>query len=186
MTPKEYALSIFNLLPPGVEALAFIGGGCFRSLYDGTKVKDIDLFFSSYDNFTAASRLFESDPRFTEQSENCLNGGRIFTDGVNPPYNLVGFRFHKDTASLMADFDFTCVTCAAEMVEPGVVVVSCGPRFVEDATSKTLRFHKVQNFARSSKRVERYVSYGYTRALSITSDLLRSHFIPAPTVGGDY
>jgi hypothetical protein len=185
MTPKEYALSIFNLLPPGVDALAFIGGGCFRSLFDGTEVKDIDLFFASYTDYLLALQFFSWEPRFSELKSD-VSGARIFSDGVNPPFNLVGFRFHKTLGDLVADFDLTCVTCGAEMVEPGVVEVIEGPDFVCDASHKYLRFNKVQNHDRAVKRIARYESYGYTRTRSVAAQLVRSRFIPAPKHGGDY
>lgn len=185
MTPTAYARNIYAALPAGLSLLAYIGGGCFRSLYDHSPVKDVDLFFGSYEDFQCACDFFTRDPRFTELQSGC-NGGRIFSDGVNPPYNLVGFRFHKSATDLMRDFDFTCVTCVAEVVAPDEIEITQGTCFASDATSKTLRFNKVQNHARAVKRVARYESYGYTRARGFAFHLARSVFIPAPIHGGDY
>ena len=185
MNPNQYALSIFAVLPPGVDALAFIAGGCFRALYDKTEVKDIDLFFASYSDYQLALQFFAHDMRFTEL-ESPTSGARIFTDGVRPPFNLVGFRFPPNLRELVMGFDFTAVTCGAEMTEPGVVDVIEGPLFYPDATNKILRFNKVQNHDRAVKRVARYEEYGYTLAASMRFDMLRSRLIPAPTHGGDY
>lgn len=185
MSPAQYALYLYNTLPAGVRPLAFIAGGCFRSLYDGTPVKDIDLFFASRADFNAALRCFEASSIFTELPSGC-GGCPIFTDGVNPPVNLVGFRFHATLRALVLDFDLTCITCGAAMTEPGVVETFALAEFHSDASNKRLRFNKVQNYCRAIRRLTRYEGYGYTRCESVKRDLERAHHVPAPTLGVDY
>ena len=39
----------------------FIAGGCFKNILSGERVKDIDIFFESNDDFQDAVDLFNSD-----------------------------------------------------------------------------------------------------------------------------
>ncbi len=49
-----YIFATFATLPDAVSATAIIGGGALRAFFDGSKVKDYDLFFRTKADFDAA------------------------------------------------------------------------------------------------------------------------------------
>lgn len=157
----SYALKIFAGLPAGTEYLTFIAGGALRSFYDDTPVKDIDLFFRSEDDFQLALQSFRRAPEFTE--DDVPNGPRTptFRREGWPPFNLIGFRFNNSLSALVASFDFTCCAIGAEKTASFDAYVCLHSKQRNDACSRVLRFCVPQNYERTIKRVERYVSYGY-------------------------
>ncbi|GAA0687830.1 hypothetical protein ISN75_14060 [Dyella marensis] len=182
----QYALDIFRKLPEGVDALAFIAGGCFRSFYDGTPVKDYDLFFASHADWELACGFFRINPEFTETTGDGEGTYPSFKRENEPAFNLIGFRFHRSVRDLAESFDFTCVAVAAEMVEPGVVQVFQHPEFVSDASGHLLNFQNLQHIDRVERRVSRYEAYGYRKSKSFLAKLPQCHSIPRSSSGGDY
>lgn len=188
MSPTEvYALNIFKKLPAGVSVLAFIGGGCFRSYYDGTPVKDYDLFFASYADWQLAVQWFRADERFIELTKPGEEAFPSFQSENDAPFNLIGFRFHKNAYELSRSFDFVCCAFAAEMTEPDVIAFTTHPNAVYDASHKRLAFLNHQHIDRVERRKARYVEqYGYTPTADFVAELPRCRLLPRSSSGGDY
>ncbi|WP_285401040.1 hypothetical protein [Luteibacter sp. ME-Dv--P-043b] len=159
---ESYADSIFRLMPCGVAYYAMLAGGCFRSFYDNTPVKDYDLFFSSHMDWEAAVAAFRDDPDFIETTKPGEGGYPSFVDKHGVPFNVIGFRFHTCLSVLAESFDFRCCAMAAWLASEESVVVYAVPGAVEDATSKVLNFQKHQHIDRTSRRAGKYIdTYGY-------------------------
>ena len=186
-TIHEYAAGIFAKLPPVVASLAFVGGGCFRSFYDGTPVKDYDLFFTCANDWDMAVRKLAANPNFTEVTaagEGCYPS---FIDNTGAMWNLIGFRFHNNIADLALSFDFHCCAFAARRLPDGSVDVNFSRYAMTDATAKVLRFQNHQHIDRVTRRVEKYKSYGYIESTEFIDQLSICRSLPRSTsAGGGY
>jgi hypothetical protein len=172
MDISAYAKSIYDLMPPGMSALAYLAGGCFRSFYDRTPVKDYDLFFASYADWSLAVTFFRMSEEFTEITQDGEGQFPSFQREGHPPFNVIGFRFQRGTQALARSFDFTCCQFAAEMVDPETCEVFSTALAESDAASKTLRIANHQHIDRVIRRARKYVeTYGYTTAPGWATDL---------------
>jgi hypothetical protein len=183
----DHALSIFRKMPAGTGALAFIAGGCFRSFIDGTSTKDYDLFFASHGDWSLAVQFFRWDSRFKEITKPGEEAFPSFTNGVDAPFNLIGFRFHKNARSLAASFDFRCCGFAAEMVDIENVDVFAVDGAINDATDRVLNFLNHQHIDRVMRRSNRYTTqYGYRLSDQFVADLSICRSLPVDTSAGGY
>ncbi|WP_266156758.1 hypothetical protein [Dyella silvatica] len=183
---QQYALNIFRKAPAGIDVLAYLGGGCLRSFYDGTPVKDYDLFFASYHDWLFACQWFRADTSFVETTLEGEQTYPSFQREGEPPFNLIGFRFHKGAEALCNSFDFTCVALVAEIVEPDVVTVTQHPLAPYHASHKLLSFQNLQHIDRVERRKARYMGYGYKETPEFTASLPKCAAIPREASGGDY
>lgn len=183
----DHALSIFRKMPAGLGTLAFLAGGCFRSFFDGTKTKDYDLFFASHGDWQMAVQFFRWDKRFTEVTKAGEESFPSFTNGVDAPFNLIGFRFHKGARALANSFDFRCCGFASEMVDAETVDVFAVEGAALDATRRELNFLNHQHIDRVMRRSARYVNeYGYARSDRFNSELSICRDLPVDTSAGGY
>lgn len=165
---------VYSKLPETVRNTAMIGGGALRTFFDGTQIKDIDLFFRSEWDFLAAKRaLAMHEDWLLSSDEQLLAGCPVFHLPGLPPVNLVGFRF-ADTPRLLAyTFDLRCCAMAARCAD-GLVEFYAVPGAIEDAEAKALTVLNLQAFDRVKKRVLRYVGYGYRASPTLRSSLFKS------------
>lgn len=163
----EYVREVFRSAPAGVDVLAMLAGGALRAFFDGTPVKDYDLFFCSMDDYDTARWLFTRDPRFFEPgSVETPPNTRVFRDATTGrEWNLVGFDFQPTLGALVMGFDFTCCAMAAEIVSADGSVEFCAAEHaVEDALRKVLRPQTKKPLPRTIARIRRYRRYGYRLA----------------------
>lgn len=180
-----YALNIYLKAPRGVPKLAFIGGGCFRSYYDGTPVKDYDLFFRSYEDWLAACEMFRSDERFTETTREGEQTYPSFQSPGDPPFNLIGFRFYPTATDLRMSFDFTCVATVAATCPAYGVSIHQHPNAAYDASNRRLEFQNLQHIDRVKRRMARYEDYGYVPTADFIDKLPLCRDVPRGS-GGEY
>jgi len=181
---QAYAKGIFDKLPACVDALAYVGGGCLRSYWDRTPIKDYDLFFGSHEDWLLACQRFRSDPAFVETTKIGEETYPSFQRDGEPPFNLIGFRFHKSADALCSSFDFTCVAFVAERTEMyGVPRMTWHSDAIQDASRKHLVFQSIQHIDRVELRVSRYESYGYTKTKDFIRRLPECHLAPRSAAG---
>lgn len=167
MTPAftAYAFAVFCLLPDAVASTAILGGGALRAFFDGTTVKDYDLFFRSKADFDAAliemlaSEAFEEDFAATVSK---LSGAPVFTHlATGRQFNLVGFYFGTPEEQV-ARFDFRCCAIAAWKDEDRVMRYLAAEGAIDDATSRRLVIVNNNGTERTIRRAAHYAEdYGY-------------------------
>lgn len=95
----------------------FIAGGCFKNLFSHERMKDVDVFFRTYDDFSCAVNSLNGDEEFsaTYESENVCAFRHIKT-GVS--VELVRSIFGTPE-EIISQFDFTVTKFAyyKELVE---------------------------------------------------------------------
>lgn len=184
---SDYARSVYAKMPAGLSALAFLAGGTFRSFFDGTKVKDHDLFFASHGDFQMAVMFFRLSPEFVETTKPGEQSYPSFQRGDETPFNLIGFRFFKRAESLAHSFDFRCCGFAAEMVDSETVEVYSVAGAANDATDRVLTFLNHQHIDRVIRRMDRYVDqYGYRPSEQFEEGLVICRGMPVDTSAGGY
>ena len=189
-TLQLYALSIFEKLPQAIRYTAMLGGGCFRSFYDFTPVKDYDLFFRSAQAWKDACSMLRDHPSFTELTKPGEEMYPSFRCGDDKPFNLIGFRFHDSPMSLYRSFDFVCCAFSAAYYgfpEGQPVEVFQHPHAAYDAAHRRLNFQNLQNLARVERRRDRYVNdYGYEVTEEFKRQLPSCAHVPTEHGSGGY
>lgn len=83
----------------------FIAGGCFKNLFSGEKIKDIDVFFKSEADWNAAVEYFESEDEFFFYYES--KNVKAFKDsGTGIVVELVRSVF-GEPEDVLSKFDFS-------------------------------------------------------------------------------
>lgn len=168
---SEFVTSTLNMLPTIVRRSAILGGGALRSHFDGTPVKDFDLFFRNHEHWLFACAAMRADPLASpcEDSDGTAYPSFRYA-GIAAPYNLVGFR-HMEPTALMNSFDFLCCCMVAYINDEGDVVFLSAPGAAASAVARELRINAPQPIKRLLKRSARYIEkYGY----KITDDYIAS------------
>lgn len=154
-----YAASVFALLPAQFRQLAILGGGALRAQFDGTAVKDFDLFFRSEDDYLRAVASLRCCPAFSFVE---LRGRTaVFCDTAGREWNLIGFAFGS-AAEHRARFDFRCCAMTVEYADEAPVFI-IDDNAILDAMRKRLVVRNNNGTDRTLRRIEHYVNdYGYT------------------------
>lgn len=159
MTPAGYAESILRKLPASVQTLPILGGGALRAYFDGTPVKDYDLFFRSHEDFAAVEAAFRNDFGFFPSASN--NGALTFYDRDGNEWNLIGFAFGDETEHFNR-FDFRCCAMVAWLTPEGTACFASDTYAIQDAETKALYVRNNNGTERTLRRIARYVEvYGY-------------------------
>lgn len=145
----------------------FIAGGAFKNLFNNEKVRDVDVFFKSNEDFLAADKYFLKNQEYSKHynNDNC-HAYKNKKNGV--VVELVKTRF-LEPDKLLDIFDFTIVKAAyiREENESGGVNYKLlySHRFFEDLHLKKLVIdgdwkvlpHPINTYDRTYK----YQRYGY-------------------------
>lgn len=143
---------------------AFVAGGALTSVFTGTKISDVDLYFKSNEDF--------EDAIYSAYDENlwCVSAtDRAVTfvrDGC--VVQLMRFSFFETAHSIFDAFDFTACMAAYD-IDAGQFVFH--EDFFKHASQRHLSFHSGTRFPFGSLlRVLKYQARGYTIG---KGDLLR-------------
>ena len=165
-----------------VNHVGFIAGGCFKNLFNHERMKDIDVFFSSYDDFWDAVNNLNSDEEFTAtyNSENVC-AYRHNKSGVS--VELVRSIFGSPE-EIISQFDFTVAKFAyyKELVNKDGETESVWeykavyhPQFFEHLHLKRLIIDDKIPFPMSTfNRVFRYRKYGFIPCVETKQKLINS------------
>lgn len=139
----------------------YIAGGCFKGLFAGEKIKDIDLFFESESAAKEAESYFSSNEEYTKawgnervQAFRCKKTGIVVE---------VIFSFLDTPLQMIDKFDFTITkACYAKNSETGEYEFHFHPRFFEHLTNRKLVIDNHIMFPLSTfNRSFRYAKYGF-------------------------
>lgn len=88
----------------------YVAGGAFKNLFNNEKVKDIDMFFYTKDDFLEAVECFKNDKDYHEFYKNKkVVAYKNKRTGV--VVELIKYKF-GEPLEIISDFDFTITKCA--------------------------------------------------------------------------
>lgn len=151
-----------------------ICGGCFKNIFNGEKVKDLDVFFRSFSDWSDAVKLFDrriEDYRFYYENANVRAYKHIKTGVVVELCR----KIFGTAREILDSFDFTLTKFAVVREEskdgenweewdagPVETKVYCDDNFFEHLHLKRLVIDNRIPFPMSTfERVLRYTKYGY-------------------------
>lgn len=157
-----YIFATFATLPDAVSATAIIGGGALRAFFDGSKVKDYDLFFRTKADFDAALIEMHASEFFHEDDSNHPMAPVFTHIATGKVFNLIGFGLGTPEEQI-ARFDFRCCAIAAWKDENRVVRYVAAEGAIHDASHLLLNFVNNNGTDRTVRRATHYAEdYGYT------------------------
>lgn len=165
-TFQDHCRELLVALPESVRRTGIIGGGALRSYFDGTPIKDIDVFFRTPEDFNSAvmdlDLFYDVEWRLVPCNKNGSSRFPTYEHAVDGlKINLVGFRFGTPS-ELVESFDFTCVSMVAWVGQHGAEYIAPDPS-VFAACRKKLIVNRLDPLKRLEKRVAHYVDdYGYS------------------------
>lgn len=141
----------------------FIAGGCFKNIFKGEKIKDLDVFFHSEEDFNKANDFFKDNEDYIFSYEN-NNTISYKNKKTNLRLELIRNR-HGTPVEIMSLFDFSITRFAyAKREENGEIVYynTYVDTFFEDLQNNKLVIDGDLLFPISSfERSYRYRSYGF-------------------------
>ena len=154
----------------------YIAGGCFKNLFLGEPIKDIDVFFHTDDDFKSAVEYFddsdEFEPMWRREDESLVTYKCSVTGNL---IQLIG-TFVGNPAEVVTSFDFTITKafyCKDE--ETGEYQFYHHDRFFEHLMNKKLVVDDKIKFPVSTfNRSFRYTRYGYGLCGESKSKLIES------------
>lgn len=155
----------------------FIAGGCFKNIFNGEKVKDIDMFFKDEKELNNARRLFtEKDYKETYETKNVVAFRETDRDG-NPGIVIeLVKKVFGTPEEIVSKFDFTITKFAyyKEKVDDDPTDemplgdshienhILCDDMFFEHLFMKRLVIDgELTKPVNSLERMIRYIKYGY-------------------------
>lgn len=135
---------------------AWLAGGALRSLVDGTKISDYDIFFESQEYYIPV--LAELIARGFVIVSRCPVGSLITLKRNGVKVQLVMVSFHPRMEDTIAEFDVTAC-CAA--YNPYHNTYAQDIRFHKDAKSRVIRYRKITYPLATFNRTVKYVNKGY-------------------------
>lgn len=152
----------------------YIAGGCFKGLFTGEKIKDVDLFF--VDDFEAkkAVKYFTENPEFKPSYSN--DRVSAFVDSKTGIRVEVISGFVGEPKQMISNFDFT-ITKAAYLKNPetGQYEFIFHERFFEHLIAQKLVIDDKILFPLSTfNRSLRYTRYGFNLCGESKSRIIES------------
>jgi hypothetical protein len=174
---KYHASSIRDLIRYIGNNNGYVAGGCFKNLLNSQKVKDVDVFFRSKEDFDSAVSLFENNLEYVKYYENEnvvafkdlekeINVELIKTVFLEPAEMLKSFDFticqfalfHKEEEKFNEEKNETeKIRVYSVLYHENFFKDLFMKRLVLDGDEQRLKF-KMSVFNRFVK----YMSYGYT------------------------
>lgn len=168
--PREnfYMLSFLDEYMSGHKG--FICGGCFKNIFNHEKLKDIDVFFESYEDFNSAVEYFdknEDDFYFYYENKNVKAYKHRET---NTTVELC-CKIFGSAEQILEQFDFTIVKCAyykkevedddGENTHIEYAVLMHNDFFEHLHTKRLVIDDKIPFPMSTLERMFRYAKYGY-------------------------
>lgn len=150
----------------------YIAGGCFKNIFNGEPVKDIDIFFKTPENAEFARNFFKSSKEyiFSYENTNCISYRNKQT-GVR--VELITAYF-GEPAEMISKFDFSITKFAYfKDDETGEYEAVYHPDFFEHLTLRKLVIERNILFPVSTfNRSLRYTAKGYGLCSESKTNLL--------------
>lgn len=141
----------------------FIAGGCFKNIFKGQKIKDLDIFFKNENDFLQAKSFFETQEDYIFSYEN-NNTVSFKNKKTNIRIELIRHTYGTPIEIIsMFDFSITRFAYARKEEQEGIVYYNVYvDTFFEDLMCNKLVIDGNLMFPVSSfERSYRYRSYGF-------------------------
>lgn len=164
-----------NVLTPYMTGhKGFMAGGCFKNLFNGEKIKDIDVFFETEIDFFSAVKYFEGNEEYRKHYDNKkVVAFKESKSGI--VVELIKSVFGSPE-QILAKFDFSITKFAYYKQEKGdsvSYVALYHEKFFEHLHLKKLVLNKEIYFPVSTfERSLRYTRYGYGLCRESKSNLI--------------
>ena len=154
---------LVDVLPDG----CYIAGGAARAYLlesypsDDAKestIKDVDLFFASPEHMATAIGILQTQMDATTIGQ-VGKVTRMRVDGL-PDLELVAARYKPDLHELLRSFDL--VGCMFGWSAPTGWMAE--PQAIDDAVRRVIRYNTTTSIVHTMKRIDRYISRGWTTA----------------------
>lgn len=152
----------------------YIAGGCFKGLFSGEKIKDVDLFFKDVESANKAISMFRKNEEYTKAWENDrVSAFRCKKTGIVAECIL---SFAGEPQDIVSKFDFTITKCwYSKNSETGAYEFFYHERFFEHLTNRKLVIDDQILFPLSTfNRSYRYMKYGFGLCGESKSKLIQS------------
>ena len=138
----------------------YIAGGCFKGLFQGEKIKDIDLFFENEADAKEADLYFQKNEEFEKSwSNDRVSAHKCKKTGIIVE---VIFGFTGYFENVVSSFDFTITKAVYRKNETGEYEFLAHEKFFEHLMNKKLVIDDQILFPLSTfNRSFRYKGYGY-------------------------
>lgn len=139
----------------------YIAGGCFKGLFTGEKIKDVDLFFTSESEANEADMHFSANDEYSKAwSNERVRAYRCKKTGIVVE---VIFSFFDMPIQMIDKFDFTITkACYIKNHETGEYEFHFHPRFFEHLVNRKMVIDNNIMFPLSTfNRSFRYAKYGF-------------------------
>lgn len=141
----------------------FIAGGCFKNIFKGERIKDLDIFFNNVDEFNKGNEYFKTNEDFVFSYEN-NNTISYKNKKTNIRVELIRHTY-GNPIEIISMFDFSITRFAYSKKEENNEVLYYNvfvDTFFEDMTNNKLVIDGELKFPVSSfERSYRYRTYGY-------------------------
>lgn len=158
----------------------FIAGGCFKDIFTGNKLKDLDFFFVEEQDFKDAEDYFFNCSNYKPVYSNDNASSFLNTD-TDVRIELIK-RVFGSPEYVVSQFDFSVSKFAYIKLEksdcmifPNTIVFEAmhAQSYFEDLAQKVLRFdNEVVNPAQTLERLLRYTKYGFNMDMKSRKQLL--------------
>ena len=179
----NYMSIVHKLNPYMMGHKGFVAGGAFKNLFNNEKVKDLDFFFYSKEDFIEADEKFKKDEEYYKFYEN-KKVKAYKNKHTKVVVELIRYRFGSPL-EILNDFDFTITKCAFvnnyktkedmekifELIEPDEKLED----FLDDSkflihqdffehlhTKRLVIDEKLVKPVNTLERMFRYAKYGYS------------------------
>jgi len=159
----QAATAALDELPLRVRLLAILGGGALRASFDGTTVKDYDLFFRSDEDFLDTIAVLMEAPKWIPIPSKTPGRHYTFRSPQGREFNVIGIFFGSPKDHIDR-FDFRCCGIAAWFGLDGTPHFQASPEALKDCIEKRLVVRNNNGTERTLARIKRYEAYGYTYA----------------------
>lgn len=138
----------------------YIAGGCFKGLFSGEKIKDVDLFFLSESDAKEAKEHYSQNEEFREVwSNDRVTAFRCQKTGIAVEVIL---SFCGDPVEMISNFDFSITKAFYAKGEGGEYEFFSHQKFFEHLMAKKLVIDDKVLFPLSTfNRSFRYTRYGF-------------------------
>lgn len=155
-------LNILNRYMEGHNG--FIAGGVFKNIFNGQKIRDVDIFFNTEEDFNSALKLFENSDEYIKHYNND-NCHAFKNKNTNVVVELIK-KFFMSPQETISNFDFTIVKFAyykQENEDGGLSYEAIYiDRFFEDLhVNKLVIDDKILLPINTFERSFKYQKYGY-------------------------
>lgn len=155
----------------------FIAGGAFKNIFNGQKLKDIDIFFENESDFSQAKEYFKTNENYIFSYENA-NTISYKNKSTNIRVELIHKHYGKATEILdMFDFSITKMAYYRDVNDNGSTSFQIlhHSNYFSDLINKKLVLEKNILYPISTfERSYRYCKYGYGLCRESKENLIKA------------